>query len=433
MPENCIEIQPINHPLDATVRPPGSKSITNRALLLASLACGTSSLTGVLDSEDTRLMANGLRQLGAAVIVDWSTSLATVQGTGGKFPVKSSDIFCGNSGTTLRFLTAAAAFSGGRHRLSGVGRMHQRPVGDLVAALQLLGSNISAQSPGDCPPVVIDSPPVEGGRTRVRSEISSQFLSAILMSAPMAAGDVSVSIEGNPVSMPYIDMTLAMMKTFGVIPAIVGPGELLIHPAKYQGTGFAIEPDASAASYFFAAAAIVGGTVRVALPGLDSLQGDVAFVDLLEQMGCQVTRERKSVVVAGPARHGIDCDMSAISDTAQTLSVVSLFVMGPTTIRGIAHNRVKETDRIGNLALELRKLGATVTEHADGMTIIPGKLQRATVDTHDDHRMAMSLALAGLRIPGVQVRDPDCARKTFPDFFNELARLGDKTSAKDQT
>ncbi len=423
MSDNSIEIVPTTRPLDAIVRPPGSKSITNRALLLASLARGTSKLTGVLDSEDTRLMADGLRTLGVSMKIDWPRGVASVEGVGGRFPIKSSEIFCGNSGTTLRFLTAALAFSGGKHKLFGVDRMHERPVGDLVTALQMLGCKISTTSPGECPPVLIDSPPIAGGKTSIPSGTSSQFISALLMAAPLASANVTVKLEGNPVSAPYIDMTLKMMPKFGVFAKVVGVREFQVSRGIYQGTIFDIEPDASAASYFFAAAAIVGGTIRVVLPGQNSLQGDVDFVDLLERMGCAVSREAESVVVTGPAQEGIDCDMSKISDTAQTLAVLAMFVSGPTSIRGIAHNRVKETDRIGNLAIELRKLGATVHESEDGMTIVPGELRPATIETYDDHRMAMSLALAGLKIPGVRINNPECVRKTFPDYFAELAKL----------
>ncbi len=430
-------------PVCGTIRPPGSKSMTNRAVLLAALARGTSELTGLLDSDDTRLMRDALVRLGVVIDGELSEGTLRVVGCGGPFPARSSELFCGNSGTTLRFLVAALAFSGGRHRLYGVPRMHQRPVGDLVESLQQLGVEIECETPGGCPPVLIVSSGVgqslQAKEIPVRSEASSQFLSALLMAAPMARAPLTFRVAGPLVSRPYIEMTLRMMSRFGFEVGRPGVDVFTVAPGGYGATRMEIEPDASAASYFLAAAAITGGSVTVGGIGRESLQGDVEFCRLLEQMGCHVQLHSDRICVQGSPEggrlRGIECDMSRCSDTAQTLAVVALFADGATTIRGIAHNRVKETDRIGNLATELRRLGATVEELDDGLRIVPGPLRAATVNTWDDHRMAMSLALVGLVVDGVRIRNPECVGKTFPDYFqvlDQLVKTGCADSAGDQ-
>lgn len=421
--QDVIEIRPLHRPLRAAVRPPGSKSLTNRALLLAALAEGRSQLRGVLDSEDTRLMAAALGQLGIAFEADWKSGGFSIPGSGGKFHPPADGIFCGNSGTTLRFLTAALACCGIPARLSGTPRMHERPIGDLLSALRQLGASLTAESPGECPPVFIQAAATRGGTVAVRGGSSSQYLSALLMAAPLLPAPLSIAVDGPLVSEPYVNMTLAMMREFGVEADTPGNGTYRVRPSRYQACSFQIEPDASAASYFFAAAAIAGGSVTIEGLARDSLQGDLRFVELLKKMGCQVEYGRDSVTLTGPAVIAIDCDLSGISDTAQTLAAVALFVEGTTTLRGIAHNRLKETDRIGNLARELGKLGASVEELADGLRIAPGNLRSATIETWGDHRMAMSLALVGLRQPGIRIADPDCVRKTFPDYFSVLADL----------
>ncbi len=422
-----IDIRPATGPLDARIRPPGSKSLSNRALLLAALADGPSHLSGLLDSDDTRIMAAALERLGCRIEIDWSLGAALIDG--GIQSIRQAarrdriELPVGNSGTTARFLTAVLSMLGGRYRIAGDPRMHQRPIGDLVDALELLGCRLKASSPAGCPPVEIDSAPAVGGFARVAATSSSQFLSGLLMAAPLARSPVSVEVAGERVSAPYVAMTLNVMERFGVRPTMATEVRWEFAPQRYLPCDFAIEPDASAASYFFAAAAISGG--RVTVEGIDgnSLQGDFRFVDLLEQMGCQVERKPGATIVTGPARRGIDCEMGDISDTAQTLAVLALFCDGPTRIRGIAHNRLKETDRIGNLATELRKAGATVIEHPDGLTIRPGPLLPATLATWNDHRMAMSLALIGLRQPGIRILDPACVSKTWPRFFEDLARV----------
>ena len=420
------EITPIFGILNGTLRPPGSKSITNRALLMAALADGQSELIGVLESDDTRVMIEGLRKLGVSIETNLQQQTAIIEGCGGQFPQPQADIDVENSGTTIRFLTAALAMAGGHYRLDGIPRMRQRPIGPLVDALQMLGADVKTESPDQCPPVVIDSPRVAGGETRVRGDLSSQYLSGLLMAAPLAQSEVRLAVEGALVSRPYIEMTLKMQHDFGVQPVVSSNADQFIFdsPTAYRSTRYTIEPDASAASYFFAAAAICGG--RATVLGLDrsSLQGDIRFVECLAKMGCTVEYADDSTTVIGPAQRGIDIDMSEISDTVQTLTAVALFVDGPTRIRNVAHNRIKETDRIGNLAIELRKFGATVTEFDDGLSIQPvPTMTGATIETYNDHRMAMSLALVGLKVPGVKILNPDCVAKTYPQFFADLKRF----------
>ncbi|HUE73276.1 MAG TPA: 3-phosphoshikimate 1-carboxyvinyltransferase [Pirellulaceae bacterium] len=410
-------------PIHGSIRPPGSKSITNRALVCAALAEGRSTLTGALDSEDTRVMIESLGRLGiAAQSFDGGTRLE-VDGCGGKIPAEKADLFVGNSGTTIRFLTAMVALGHGTYRLSGIPRMHQRPIGDLAEALRQLGADVFCESPNGCPPVVVRASGLRGGTAGIRGDISSQFLSAVLMAAPLAAQPVSMAIEGKLVSVPYVVMTSEVMAAFGVGGAYKPSGFYMHAPQPYRGTNYTIEPDASAASYFWGAAAITGGRVTVEGLSWKNIQGDVKFVDCLELMGCSVSKDHESITVEGRRLRGIDIDMNAISDTVQTLAVVALFAEGPTTIRNVAHIRHKETDRIGDLARELRKLGATVEERADGLTITPGPLRGAAIDTYNDHRMAMSFSLAGLKLPGVTIRDPGCTAKTYPAYFQDLSRL----------
>jgi 3-phosphoshikimate 1-carboxyvinyltransferase len=420
---------PASATLNAVVRPPGSKSITNRALVCAALAAGDSILHGALDSDDTRVMVDSLQRLGLEVQQDLASATIAVAGCGGRWPRREADLFVGNSGTTIRFLTAMLAIGDGQYRLDGVARMRERPIGDLIDALRSLGVDARSELGNGCPPVVLRAAGLPGGRTRVRGDISSQFLSGLLLAAPYAQRDLEIDVDGVLVSKPYVTMTLRVMESFGV--AVEAPGlERFLIPAatrygerKYVGRGYAVEPDASAASYFWAAAAIAGGRVLVRGLNRDALQGDVRFVDCLERMGCDVEHSADGIAVTGGPLRGIEVDMNAISDTVQTLGAVALFADGPTTITGVAHIRHKETDRIGDLARELRKLGAAVEEFADGLRITPGPLHGAAIDTYDDHRMAMSLALPGLRIPGVQIRNPQCTAKTYPGFFQDLERL----------
>ncbi len=418
----AIEIRPCG-PIDARVCPPGSKSITNRALVCAALADGKSVLEGVLDSDDTRVMIEGLRNLGLRPRHAPEARQVVLPGCGGRIPAGEADLYVANSGTTLRFLTAVATLGHGTFRLDGTPRMQQRPVADLLAALGALGADVLDELGTGCPPVRIQARGLPGGRAVVAGNISSQFLSALLMAAPCAQGPVELVVEGELVSKPYVAMTLEVMKAFGVAVAQEGFERFLLDGAqRYAARHYAIEPDASAASYFFAAAAVTGGQATVEGLSRNSLQGDVAFCDCLAQMGCEVCYGEQSITVRGGRLRGIEVDMNAISDTVQTLAAVALFAEGPTTVTRVGHIRHKETDRIAALATELRKLGAGVDERPDGLTIRPGALHGAEIDTYDDHRMAMSLALPGLRIPGVVIRDPECTAKTYPGFFDDLRR-----------
>jgi 3-phosphoshikimate 1-carboxyvinyltransferase len=410
-------------PLDAAIRPPGSKSITNRALVCAALAVGDSTLRGALDSEDTRVMVDGLRRLNIDVEFAPPSDTIRVEGCSGRLPAGSAELFVANSGTTVRFLTALCTLGRGTYRLDGVARMRKRPIGDLLDALAQLGASAFSENENGCPPVIVRADGLKGGRAVVRGDISSQFLSGLLMAAPYARQAVELIVEGLLVSQPYVRMTLEVMKAFHAKIEAGDLSRLFIPPMRYHGRVYDIEPDASAASYFWGAAAIVGGRVTVQGLTRDALQGDVAFCECLARMGCAVEYGERSITVRGGPLCGIDVDMNAISDTVQTLAAVALFATGPTTIRGVAHIRHKETDRIGDLARELRKLGAVALERDDGLTIVPQKLQGAEIETYNDHRMAMSLALVGLRTPGVVILNPGCTAKTYPRYFEDLARV----------
>lgn len=417
-----LAISPLARPPACSVTPPGSKSITNRALPLAALcAARPIALSGWLDSDDTRVMIDALRALGHEVEV--GERLTVRRGT-----PRDAELFVGNSGTTIRFLTAFCALSPVTVRLDGVPRMRERPIGDLLDALRSLG--VEAHGANGYPPVTVRGGDWRGGDVAVRGDVSSQFLSGLLLAAPFAPVATTFRVEGALVSRPYIDMTLRMLAQFGLRLEEPAPGTFHV-PAPQQGgppgDAFAIEPDASAASYFLAAAAITGGHVQVPGLSMDSLQGDVHFLDALERMGCRVSRGTEGLAVQGCGLRGIDIDMNAISDTVMTLAAVALFAEGPTTIRNVAHIRHKETDRIAALATELRRLGAEVDERPDGLAITPRPLRGATVLTYDDHRMAMSLALVGLRLPGVVIDNPGCVAKTYPGYFADLETLCQST------
>ncbi len=421
------EIVPVSRPVSGTIRPPGSKSLTNRALVVAALAEGTSHLTGVLDSRDTQVMIDSLGRLGIAVEHSPADCSIAVSGCSGRPPVAVADLWLENSGTSIRFLTALCALGRGTFRLDGNARMRERPIGDLLESLRQFGISVAAELGTDCPPVVLTSDGLRGGTTTVNADVSSQFLSAILMAAPCAASPVEIRLAGEMVSEPYVEMTWKVMSQFGVNVDRDEPGRYLIRPQSYRGRSYDIEPDASAASYFFAAAAVTGGEITVEGLTANALQGDVFFVNALERMGCEVTWNAESITVRGRELHGIDIDMNAISDTAQTLACVAPFATGPTRIRNVAHMRHKETDRVAAVVTELQRLGLSVEEHPDGMTIHPGPLQPGTVATYDDHRMAMSFALLGLRVPGIVIADPGCTSKTYPHYFDDLDRLCDSS------
>ena len=416
-----IEI-PCTGPLQASIRPPGSKSITNRAMVCAALADGRSTLNGALESEDTQVMIDGLRQLGLKVERDEDKRKIHVSGCGGFLPARRANLFVANSGTTVRFLAAVVSLGHGRFRLDGSPRMRQRPIADLLGALRELGADATDELDTGCPPVIVNAAGLPGGQATVAGDISSQYLSGLLMAAPYAKRTVELNVRGELVSKPYIHMTLAVMKAFGIEVQTQDLSQFVVSPRQqYQDRQYDVEPDASAASYFFAAAAITGGQVTVEGLSRNSLQGDVAFCDCLERMGCEVQYGPDSITVAGRPLHGIDVNMNAISDTVQTLSAVALFADGPTRIHDVANMRHKETDRISALVTELRKFGAEVEEHDDGLRISPSTRHGARIDTYDDHRMAMSMALVGLATSGVVIRNPGCTAKTYPGFFTDLA------------
>ncbi len=423
----AVRLVPRSEPFSTVVVVPGSKSITNRALIIAALARGESVLRGALASDDTLYMAEALRQLGLAVEHDVEESTFRVAGGDGGFPAREADLFVGNSGTSMRFLVAALAIGQGRYRVDGIERMRQRPIAPLLDALDDLGASVRSELGTGCPPVVVDAHRLEGGTTRMPGDQSSQYFSALLMAAPYARQGVRIEVIGDLVSKPYMPMTTSVMSAFGVEAEIdeeewswfrVAPGQ------RYEGRDFLIEPDASNASYFFAAAAITGGQVRIDGLGTTSTQGDLGFVRALEEMGATVEMTENSTTVTGPAGgklRGVTLDMNAISDTAQTLAAIAPFADGATTITGIGHARLKETDRVAALATELRKMGQAVHEFPDGLTIEPRPIVPAEIATYDDHRMAMSFGVAALRAPEITILDPGCTAKTFPDFFDRLS------------
>lgn len=422
------EIVPLSSPPDACVDLPGSKSITNRALLLAALCEQRVTVTHALDSEDTQVMRESLRRLGFSVDQPQSDTIV-VQGEGGRIPAKEAELWVANAGTAARFLTALVALGEGTYRLDGTPRMQQRPIQPLLDALNRLGAEAVSERGTGCPPVLVRARGLRGGEVSVRGDISSQFLSALMMVAPRAESSVTIHIEGELVSAPFVKMTLRMMQQFGVDAVWEEQKARIVVPApqRYRLAGEAVyhvEPDATAASYFFAAAAITGG--RVCVRGLtrDSLQGDIRFVDILEQMGCSVRWLPDAVEVAATGElHGVDVNMSDISDTFITLAVVAPFADSPTRIRGVEHARYQESNRVSAVATELRRLGIDVEEHIDGLTIYPGTPRGDTVQTYNDHRIAMAFALTGLRVPGIAIADPECVQKTFPNFFEKLQEL----------
>lgn len=419
---------------------PGSKSISNRALLLAALASGTTTLKNLLDADDTQVMRNALRQLGLSV-TDQADKVCVVEGCGGKFPVQNADLFMGNAGTAIRPLTAALAMQGGNYRLSGVPRMHERPIRDLVDGLRQVGAQIDYELQEGYPPIKIVAAEIEiKDVVKVRGDVSSQFLTALLMALPLVAKEpVKIEVLGELISRPYIDITLKLMARFGV-KVDCPDAQLFVIPAKtadavYQSPGvLSVEGDASSASYFLALGAIGGGPVRVLGVGSESIQGDVAFADALALMGAKISSGEDWIEVAGVKNtngklNGITIDCTEIPDAAMTLAVAALFAEGPTRLNNIASWRVKETDRIAAMAKELKKVGAIVEEGADYIvvqapqSIADWKSPAEGIDTYDDHRMAMCFSLAAFGPNALQINDPNCVAKTFPTYFAEFAEI----------
>jgi 3-phosphoshikimate 1-carboxyvinyltransferase len=403
-----------------TVRLPGSKSISNRVLLLAALASGETELHGLLDADDTRVMREALSALG----VQFSENKIT--GVAGPFPVKKAELFLGNAGTAFRPLTAALALSGGEYRLSGVPRMHERPIGDLVDALRGIGARVDYLGKEGFPPLAVHRGKISLEKIRVRGDVSSQFLTALLMALPLSGKRSRIEVQGELISKPYVEITLNVMRLFGVEVKRTGWKAFAVPSASYVSPGKVfVEGDASSASYFLAAGAIGGGPVRVEGVGRASIQGDVRFTEVLERMGARVSMEENAIEVSGGKKlKPIDLDLNHIPDAAMTAAVLALFAEGPSTIRNVASWRLKETDRLAAMATELRKLGAQVEEGRDFLKISPGKLKPGVaIDTYDDHRMAMSFSLVALGGVPVRINDPQCVAKTFPDYFSVFSSI----------
>lgn len=421
---DTLAVRPFDAPPDASVVLPGSKSLTNRALVCAALARGESQLHGALFADDTEAMLDGLAALGVRCVADRERSVVTVTGGRGRPPAQGALVDARLSGTTSRFLLPVAALASGTIVVDGAPPLRARPMADLIDALGALGARLGALGEPGHLPVQVDASGLAGGSVTVRGDVSSQFLSALLLSGPAMDRGLEVVVDGPLVSQPYVDMTVAVMQRFGA--EVVREGAVLrVAPSDYRADpDHHIEPDASAASYFFAAAAVLGGRVRVEGLGSSSLQGDLAFVDVLEQMGAEVRRGPDATEVRGTGHlRGVSVDLGELSDTAQTLAAVAVFADSPTTIEGIGFIRAKETDRIGSVVAELRRCGIRAEERADGMRIHPGTPTPASVRTYDDHRMAMSFALLGLRVPGIVIEDPGCVAKTFPGFWRALEAL----------
>ena len=424
----CLGLEPMRRAA-GTVRLPGSKSISNRVLLLAALASGETEVGGLLDADDTRVMLEALSTLG--VRISRKDAFFSVEGVRGRFPAKEADLFLGNAGTAYRPLTAALAMAGGEYRLAGVPRMHERPVRDLVDALRGMGARIDYAGQEGYPPLVIHPGRISVEKpVGVRGDVSSQFLSALLMALPLAGAKARVEVQGELISKPYVEITLNVMRRFGVhvtqreFQSFVLPVSSYISPGRIL-----VEGDASSASYFLAAGALGGGPVRVEGVGRDSIQGDVRFTEVLERMGAQVSLFEDAIEVRNEKRaklKAIDMDLNHIPDAAMTAAVMALFADGRSTLRNIGSWRVKETDRIAAMATELRKLGAGVEEGPDFLKISPpSSLNKdVLVDTYDDHRMAMSFSLAALGGVPVRINDPGCVAKTYPDYFRAFSSIG---------
>jgi 3-phosphoshikimate 1-carboxyvinyltransferase len=417
-------ITPAAGALDAVVQIPGSKSITNRVLLLAALADGASTISGVLFSDDSHWFIDGLRRLGVAVAIDHERHQVTVQGAG-RPPAAKADLWVELAGTAARFLLAYVCLGDGTYSIDGNARMRQRPMGDLLATLNALGADCQGTGDQHGLPIAVAGRGLQGGSAGLAGDKTSQFLSALLMVAPYAREDIQLTMTSPLAATPYIDITTHMMAEFGAQVQCDGYDRFQVAAGqRYHARDYQVEPDASNASYFFAAAALTGGRVRIESLDRQSIQGDIGFLDVLEQTGCVVTTGAGWVEVQGPARlRGVDLDLSKLPDMAISLAVLAPFADSPTRIRNVGLIRHHETDRIAATVTELRKLGVTVEEDADGMTIYPGWRQPAEIDSYHDHRMAMGFAVAGLKIPGLRIAGAECVAKTFPDFFERFAAM----------
>lgn len=417
-----LEIQPLTKPPDATVHVPGSKSVTNRALLIAALADGTATISNPLFSDDSYWLMHALVRLGFDLHASAQAGEATVTGQRGIIPKRDVEVFVGNAGTVGRFLPPALALGEGPYLVDGTPRMRERPVGDLVDAMRLLGARVRYAEEEGRFPLRVEGGGLRGGAVRVRGKSSSQFVSGLLMAAPYAREPVTLEAAGRE-EWPYVGITAEVMRAFGVEVG-VREARYAVEPAVYRAREYPVEPDASAASYFMAAAAVSGGRVRIPGLGAGSVQGDLRFADVLAEMGCEVEVGEEWVEVRGPKKlQGVEVDMNAFSDTMITLAAVAPFASTPTVIKNVEHTRYQETDRVSAVAAELRRIGISVQEGRDRLRITPGRVRPAVVETYGDHRMAMAFAVTGLVAPGIRIRDPGCVTKTFPDYFERLDTL----------
>jgi len=418
------EILPLARPPDTEVTVPGSKSLTNRALVAAGLAPGRSTLTGVLDADDTRAMLAGLEALGVRIERSADGTTVTVDGVAGTPPVTDPRIDVRLSGTTARFLAPVLARVNGTSHLDGLPPFRRRPMGPSIAALRSLGCTVTEHGTPDHLPITVTGGPVAGGEVAVAGEVSSQFLSGLLLAGPAFPDGLTVRVTTPLVSVPYVEMTVEVLRWFGAELSRPDAATFVVAGGGTRAADVAIEPDASAATYLLASAAITGGRVRVAGLTRASCQGDAGFVDVLARMGAEVVVDEHGTEVRGPGRlRGIEVDLGAMSDTAQTLAAVAVFAEGPTRITGIGFIRAKETDRIAAMVTELGRLGIDARAEDDGLVIHPGRPSPGVVATYDDHRMAMSFALLGLVVPGIGIADPGCVAKTFPTYFEVLEQL----------
>ncbi len=422
---NPLPIDPLDRPPDATIALPGSKSLTNRALLLGALAEGPSTVHNALDADDSRAMVDALRALGADVTADWDDHVLRIEPAprGSEPDRPRTHIDARLSGTTARFVLPVACLSGRATIVDGLEPLRRRPLGPLIDALRAVGASITELGMPGCLPVSVSAVPPAGGTVEVDGAMSSQYLSALLLSAARFPQGLDIAVTGRLVAEPFVDLTIDALSAFGVRVDQPAPGRYVVGPQPIRGAEFLVEPDATAASYFAAAAAMTGGRIRLAGLTATSAQGDVGFMDVLELMGATVTRADDAIVVTGGTLHGIDVDLSAIPDTAQTLAVVAVGAVGPTRVRGVGFIRGHETDRVAAVVNELQRLGIAAAETTDGFTITPGTPHPAVVQTYGDHRMAMSFALLGLRNPGIRIADPEVVAKTYPRYFDDLGLL----------
>lgn len=418
-----LEVSPLSRPPDATIRVPGSKSVTNRALLVAALADGTSRISNPLFADDPYWLMDALVRLGFDLRADLEGGEVRVRGLGGNIPTSGIELFVGNAGTVARFLPPALALGKGPYTVDGAPRMRERPVADLVDGMRQLGATVEYAGEDGRFPLEVAGGGLRGGTARISGTKSSQFASGLLMAAPYADAPITLRVDGRK-EWPYIGITTDVMRAFGV-NVESATDHFSVEPAAYRARDYEVEPDASAASYFMAAAAVTGGRIKIPGLGSGSPQGDLRFATVLREMGCEIELLPDSIQVRGPERlRGVDVDMNAFSDTMITLSAIAPFALGPTTIRNVGHTRLQETDRLSAVATELARLGVKTHQTSSSIHIIPTRVRPAAIETYGDHRIAMAFAITGLVAPGIRIRAPGCVTKTFPDFFGRLEALG---------